>query len=69
MAGTKQVQAHLREAWLAIPQAQQVERLKPLLDHQTQPIMIITFTEAKGLSQEQLPAMQGTRVDWRSDNT
>ena len=73
MGGTKQVQAHVREAWLAITQAQQVERLKPLLDHQTQPIMIIimiiTFTEAKGLPQEQLPAMQGTRVDWRSDNT
>ena len=69
MGGTKQVQANLREAWRAITQAQQVERLKPLLDHQTQPTMIITFTEAKGLPQEQLPTMQDTRVDWRSGNT
>ena len=38
MGSTKnQVQAHLREAWLAIPEAQRKERLEPLLAHQTNP--------------------------------
>ena len=66
MGGTKQSQVHLRRAWLAIPQAPQVEKFQPMLDHQTQSIIINIFTEAKGLSQELLITAQGTRVDWRS---
>ena len=70
MGNTKnQVQAHLREAWLAIPEAQRKERLEPLLAHQTNPDKLITLAAEKGLPQEQLPAMQGTRTDWRSDAT
>ena len=70
MGNTKnQVQAHLREAWLAIPEAQRKERLEPLLAHQTNPNKLITLAAEKGLPQEQLPAMQGTRTDWRSDAT
>ena len=70
MGNTKnQVQAHLREAWLAVPEAQRKERLEPLLAHQTNPDKLITLAAEKGLPQEQLPAMQGTRTDWRSDAT
>ena len=70
MGNTKnQVQTHLKEAWLAIPEEQQKERLAPLLAHQTNPDKLITLAAEKGLLQEQLPAMQGTRTDWRSDAT
>ena len=60
---------HLREAWLAIPEAQRKERLEPLLAHQTNPDKLITVAAEKGLRQEQLPAMQGTRTDCWSDAT
>ena len=66
MGGTKQALVLLREAWLAIPEAPQVETFQPLLGHQTQSLMINIFTEAKGLSQVQLIAVQATCVDWRS---
>ena len=70
MGNTKnQVQAHLREAWLAVPAAQRKERLEPLLAYQTKPDKIVTLAAERGLPQEQLPAMQGTRTDWRSDAT
>ena len=70
MGNTKtQVYAHLREAWLAIPQAQRKERLEPLLAHHTNPNKINASVAEKGLPQEQLPAMQGTHTDWRSDTT
>ena len=70
MGNTKnQVQAHLREAWLAVPAAQRKERLEPLLAYQTKPDNIVTLAAERGLPQEQLPAMQGTRTDWRSDAT
>ena len=70
MGNTKnQVQAHLREAWLAVPAAQRKERLEPLLAYQTHSDKIVTLAAERGLPQEQLPAMQGTRTDWRSDAT
>ena len=70
MGNTKnQVQAHLREAWLAVPAAQRKERLEPLLAYQTKSDKIVTLAAERGLPQEQLPAMQGTRTDWRSDAT
>ena len=70
MGNTKnQVRAHLIEAWLAVPAAQRKERLEPLLAHQTNPDKLITLAAEKGLPQEQLPAMQGTRTDGRLDAT
>ncbi len=58
MGNTKnQVQAHLREAWLAVPAAQRKERLEPLLAYQTKPDNIVTLAAERGLPQEQLPAM------------
>ena len=65
----KQVHTHLIDAWLSIHPDQQKERLAPLLAHQTNPDKLITLAAEKGLPQEQLPAMQGTRTDGRSDAT
>ena len=65
----KQVHTHLIDAWLSIHPDQQKERLAPLLAHQTNPDKLITLAAEKGLPQEQLPAMQGTRTDGRLDAT
>ncbi len=43
--------------------------MEPLLAHQTNPDKLITLAAEKGLPQEQLPAVQGTRTDGRLDAT